>query len=381
MSLLQFLLLSAFAANPPAVENGIQRAKELKEYITKEKKLFSEREVLRADLLSELDRLNMNQNKVRSRIFEIEQQQFEVKMALDNLSLEFQNQKELEEVQKKRMIALLKMVNHIKRSGIVRFLIVQEDLSAITKRIRTLYRTIRSHKQMTLELEARVKRLRESEDRLSETQRRMHRLVGELGDQEEILGDLLRRKHKMLSNLTGKQRYFKAAVKEYDRLSTHLASLFSKIESQRDTLVQSTLFPHRGTLPLPIETGRIIKNFGKSIHEKFGTVTYQKGMEIEADQNSPVSAVLSGVVEFEGWVKGLGNVMILHHGGGFYSLVAHLFKILKPKGTQVKQGETLGLVGDTGNNERPSVYFELREKGKAVDPILYFSKEALLALR
>jgi murein DD-endopeptidase MepM/ murein hydrolase activator NlpD len=130
-----------------------------------------------------------------------------------------------------------------------------------------------------------------------------------------------------------------------------------------------------------LDKGRLVKAFGKSVHPKFGTVTFHKGVEIEAEHNSPVHAVMDGVVEFEGWVRGLGNVLILHHGGGFYSLHAHLFKTLLAQGAVVKQGESLGLVGDTGNSEKPSLYFELRKNGKAVDPTLYFTKLAMKSLR
>jgi len=46
-------------------------------------------------------------------------------------------------------------------------------------------------------------------------------------------------------------------------------------------------------------------------------------------------------------------------------------------GDQVNEGDTIGLVGDTGNSENPGLYFELREKGKAVDPVVYFSPKSL----
>ena len=110
-------------------------------------------------------------------------------------------------------------------------------------------------------------------------------------------------------------------------------------------------------------------------------IVNQKGIEIEAEHNTPVTAILPGVVEYEGWVKGLGNILIVHHGGGFYSLSAHLFKSLKMQGAKVQQGETIGFVGDTGNSEKPSLYFEIRENGKAVDPLMYFSPRAIASLR
>jgi septal ring factor EnvC (AmiA/AmiB activator) len=206
----------------------------------------------------------------------------------------------------------------------------------------------------------------------------MKKMMVDLQEQEILLSDLLGKKREMLERINHKQNYYQTAVKEYRQISKQLAALFEDFESTRSD--DETEGPGRGSLPLPIDMGRLVKTFGRSVNERFGTVTYQKGIEIEAAQGTPVSAILPGTVEYDGWVKGLGNVLIVHHGAGFYSLSAHLFKVLKPKGTQVAQGETIGLVGDTGNSEKPSLYFEIREKGKAVDPTAYFSESAMMNL-
>ena len=64
-------------------------------------------------------------------------------------------------------------------------------------------------------------------------------------------------------------------------------------------------------------------------------------------------------------------MVILHHGAGLYTLNAHLFKNLLAKGQRVMQGDSIGLVGDTGGNDKPSLYFEIRESRSSVDPRLW----------
>ncbi|NBX81613.1 M23 family metallopeptidase, partial [bacterium] len=88
-------------------------------------------------------------------------------------------------------------------------------------------------------------------------------------------------------------------------------------------------------------------------------------------------SILPGAVEFAGWLRGLGNVMILHHGQGLYTLSAHLFKFNKQVGEAVEQNEVIGFVGDTGNREKPSLYFEVRSQGKAVDPMAYLNPQSI----
>lgn len=368
-----------FAAPVPlSGENPKSRAKELKEILSKEKPAFEQRERNRKDLLSELDLLNSEQNQVRRRISDITLSQTEMTMALDNLQIEVVKQQEMEKLQKQRLLLLLKVVYHIKRDGVMRFVIEGDNLSTLAGRARILYRTLRSHTKMTKQLQERSDRLAETQLKLNQAKTDQQRLLSELSDQETLLNNLLKKKHSMLGRLNEKQNSYQAMAREYRNISKHLAVLFDNFESLRNS--PTAAYPNRGTLGLPIDTGRVVQGFGKSIHEKFGTVVYHKGVEIEAAHNTPVHAVMPGVVEYDGWVRGLGNVMILHHGGGFYSLSAHLFRALKKKGDTVERGDQIGLVGDTGNNEKPSLYFELRENGKAVDPLVYFSRDSLKAL-
>lgn len=375
--LLLLIPLNLFAASTTEDRADIQRAKRLKEFLQKEKPRFEERETQRKGIMEELDRLNVGQNAVRQRLHSISSHQQELTMALGNLSMEVSKQKEQEALQKKRLMGLMKIVYRVKQDGVFRFLINGQDLGAIASRVRILYHTLRTHSVLTRQLEERAKRLSEGEKKLATAQTDVQGLLNELKEQEELLDGLLQKKHYILKNLNQKQASFQVATREYRQVSSQLAKLFDNFESVREG---DLLLPNRGTLPLPLELGHIVKNFGRSVHEKFHTVTYQKGIEIEAEHNSPVTAILPGVVEYEGWVKGLGNILIVHHGGGFYSLSAHLFKTLKAQGAKVTQGETIGLVGDTGNSEKPSLYFEIRENGKAVDPLMYFSPRALASL-
>ncbi|NDD03507.1 MAG: hypothetical protein EB078_01255, partial [Proteobacteria bacterium] len=302
-------------------------------------------------------------------------QQQELQMSLDNLALEFQNQKKLERVQRQRLFLLLKVVYKIQKEGMIRFVFFGQNLSQLAGRMRVLYHTLRSHTQITKQFEARAQKLAESEIKLKEAKQKLSSLFDELQEQQVLLSTLLQHKKALITQISQKQSSYQLAVKEYKRISTQVSKLFSSLPSAQPQTTPAeasqVILPH-GNLPLPVE-GKIVQGFGKSVHEKFGTVTYYKGIEIEADFNAPVTSILKGNVEFTGWLRGLGNVMILHHGGGLFTLNAHLFKFNKAVGDQVEQSEVIGYVGDTGNSDKPSLYFELRSNGKAVDPMAYLS--------
>lgn len=130
----------------------------------------------------------------------------------------------------------------------------------------------------------------------------------------------------------------------------------------------------KGTLPLPAR-GIIGAGFGKVVNPRFNTVTVQKGLEILAEPETPVVAVAAGAVVYAGWLKGYGSLLIVDHGGGFHSLYAHLGATLAAVGQDVAAGSVIATVGEGGGLSGPSLYFELRRQGRAVDPLPWLAPE------
>ena len=124
----------------------------------------------------------------------------------------------------------------------------------------------------------------------------------------------------------------------------------------------------RGRLPLPA-AGHVEVAFGKLVHPKFNTVTVQKGLDIRAPAGAPVKALAPATVAWTGWLGGYGNLVVLDHGAGYHTIYAHLAEMLRPVGARVFPGEVVGTVGDTGSLKGAYLYFEVRRRGHAVDPM------------
>ena len=123
----------------------------------------------------------------------------------------------------------------------------------------------------------------------------------------------------------------------------------------------------RGRLPWPTD-GKIVAAYGAQVHPRFGTRTFRNGVDIEAAQGTDVGAVYAGHVIYTGWFKGYGNLIILDHGTEYFTLYAHVAEILVKEGDDVRQGQRIGSVGDTGSLTGPRLYFEVRYQGKPQDP-------------
>ncbi len=119
----------------------------------------------------------------------------------------------------------------------------------------------------------------------------------------------------------------------------------------------------RGKLPWPVK-GRIGHSFGSAR----GSTLKWHGWLLTAQEASDVMAIHHGRVVFSDYLRGQGLLVIIDHGDNYLSLYAHNQALLKELGDWVYPGEIIAKVGNTGGLERNALYFEIRRKGKAVDP-------------
>jgi len=96
-----------------------------------------------------------------------------------------------------------------------------------------------------------------------------------------------------------------------------------------------------------------------------------EGIDIAASTGTPIWAAAAGTVIHAGWLGGYGNLVVVDHGNGLATAYAHASAILVGVGQQVAQGESVALVGSTGNSSGPHLHFEVRVNGAAVDPLFY----------
>jgi len=121
----------------------------------------------------------------------------------------------------------------------------------------------------------------------------------------------------------------------------------------------------RGRLPLPVR-GEIASRFGAARAD--GGSTW-KGLFIRSAEGTEVKAVAPGRVVFADWLRGFGNLLILDHGDGFLSVYGNNESVLREAGAEVKAGEAVATVGNSGGNPESGLYFELRYQGHAFDPL------------
>ena len=167
-----------------------------------------------------------------------------------------------------------------------------------------------------------------------------------------------------------------SALAELEKYAAEIQNLVDTIPADRTEYLQKhqKFSSRRGSLPMPLK-GRIVSRFGRKQYPGLQTTTFQKGIDIDCRSGLEVKSVYHGKVVYSGWFKGYGNTMIVDHGEGYYSLIAHASKLLKQVGEVVSEGEAIALSGDTGSLSGSLLHFEIRHHGKPQDPLLWLKRE------
>ena len=115
-------------------------------------------------------------------------------------------------------------------------------------------------------------------------------------------------------------------------------------------------------------TPEVSSNFGVRHDPINGTQRFHTGVDIAAQEGSPILAAASGVVRQAGRRGGYGNAVEIDNGHGISTLYGHASALSVKEGERVKAGEPVALVGHTGRATGSHLHFEVRKDGKPIDP-------------
>lgn len=135
--------------------------------------------------------------------------------------------------------------------------------------------------------------------------------------------------------------------------------------------------PSGGLFAYPIQTGKytISSLFGSRSNPTGSGEQFHKGVDFAAPFATPIHASESGTVIYAQFgstpYTGYGNIVVIQHSSSLVSMYGHCSQLLVTSGQKVQKGQTIALVGSTGDSTGNHCHFEIRQNGKSVDPMLY----------
>ena len=195
-------------------------------------------------------------------------------------------------------------------------------------------------------------------------------LSAEAREAERALARARGEKAALLARLERAAEEQRSNVAALEDKTTRLAALLELLETRGRALPAgaASIRKYKGALDWPVR-GKVVVPFGRIANPRFPkTFLRSSGWTIDVPTGTAVRAVFAGDVVYAQWLKGYGNLVVLDHGDGVFTLYGHLMTGTVPRGTRVALGETVGQVANPPEEEVAGVYFEIRESRASVDP-------------
>jgi len=209
-------------------------------------------------------------------------------------------------------------------------------------------------------------------------------------DREKTLASVRSKKKKEqreLVNIRKSQKDLKVYLTEKQAGVKQLEDIIKKIQediarSEREErirkqqmVLKSKEFPKlKGQLQWPAE-GRVITKFGRQWNPKLKTTTENPGIDIKGKPGSQVRSVLGGVVTTITFIRGFGTTIIIDHGGGFYTVYSHVTNVETNEDSQVRSGDVIAYMGDSGSINGSQLHFEIWGQGKKLNPEYWLTRK------
>ncbi len=204
-------------------------------------------------------------------------------------------------------------------------------------------------------------------------------------EKRKIAGDY-KTKQKLVKKIKNNQKLLVLSLKNKKESYKKLKNYFKELENKRLADKKNNLpvnqdwqklsgafYKLKGKLNWPV-TGKIISTFGRHQDKKFKIVAVNNGIDIKAPKGTPVKNIHDGLVVKVTYMGGFGNMVIVDHNDGYYTVYSHLDNIRVTENSFAKSGDILGTVGDSGSMEGAKLHFEIYAKNKPSNPISWLKK-------
>lgn len=225
----------------------------------------------------------------------------------------------------------------------------------------------RARAERIAQASAGLERLTATTEAIEQQRARLAELRVEQQQEKEALDDGQQTRELILARLSAdiqrKDTQLARLLEDEHALDVLLKRL-PRATGKADTLPFAAL---KGKLPWPVH-GAATAPFGS---RRLDDRAHWQGVLIEGRAGDDVHAVAPGRVAFAEWLRGFGLMMIIDHGDGYMTLYGRNQALYKGVGDRVEAGEVIAAMGASGGNERPGVYFEIREQGVPRDPLAW----------
>ncbi len=283
---------------------------------------------------------------------------------------------ELRKVYQRRLVSLYKYG----RIPVLELLLTARNLNEVAVWGEYQRRLSESDLRLMQKIRKNIDQLESARTELTATLKKQQAVLRESREKEKQLAGDKKSKQALLKKVRRNRQTYQRQLRNYREEIKKVQQLIARSEAEQQEQQTSReqepasaanrskkFTAMRGELIWPV-AGRIVRDYGTYQHPVLKTFTENLGIDIFAPVGTPVHAVAAGKVTAITWQRGRGNLLIINHGEGYYTVYTHLDEIAVNLQEEVEQGRVIGVVGDAGMVDPPVLHFQVWNKFDHLDP-------------
>ncbi len=352
------------------MEDALEKAETIEKQITQKKEDVSRLESRTAELMAALDEIDKELAGVRKRLEAVRRDAAETEERIRKTEKEISKTRAAVEEKKayaeERLVALYKL----NRLGAMNLLATADSTSDLFRSKAAVEAIVARDEKMISQLVAEEKHLAHLLQRGAEEKARQDDLEEQIMRDQARIAEKSKQRKNLLAHIKAKKSNALMEIEYFEEAARRLDGIIENLKRRpvySQTGEQKVFSEYQGLLKLPVD-GKIMSTYGKYTDPQSGAASFRNGIELQADRGTPVRVVFAGETSFSDWITGFGRVIIVAHGDSFYTVYGHLEELFAGEGDEVEANEVIGTVGNSGSISGPALYFEIRHKGKPLDP-------------
>jgi len=340
----------------------------IQEQMLEQKKKLREAQERETSVLSEIDAVNMKLGRIEEELSRYRKNLRQTENATFEINADIEKTRDRLEKQKDWIKRKLRLMQKFGYSGGDAFVLLlsSDDLSQMMRIWKYLERITLREQKVLADYRENLRGLDEKYRKLQSLKIALNENAEKIKSKETELSQKKKSKEIILSSVKNEKAAHQRLLAELKEASRKLQDIIRE-SSKTDNYAATGFQRLRGKLPWPAE-GRIAVPYGSQKDLQFDTPVFRNGIHIQTNSNTDARSVYAGKVIFAEWFKGFGQLIIVNHGSGYHTLYGNLSEIFSHVGDIIKENQVIGKVGTSGVLNAPGLYFEIRYKGKPLDP-------------
>lgn len=367
-----FLCASDVAAASP-IEKLSEIQEKLKTRLLKVKETHNKEK----SVINKIEDLKRNINRKEKELKKFDRKIIEIKSRIRKLSKEIDLLGSKMDLDKKYLKSFIRALHKRQYGGKTLILSSAGDYQDLIRRSRYISLIARYESEVVNRYNGEIMKVVSKKSELQALNEQLEASKKQVKAKKRELQTGHAQKDKLLAILRSKRNAYERKIKELKKSSKRLRGIVGGLRGRKipQSILGKGFKSLRGNLPWPVN-GKILTGYGKNNEPKFNITIFKDGIEIAAKPDSIAKSVAGGRVVYADTFKGYGNLMIIDHGSGYHSLYGNLDRFFLDKDELLIEGMEVGKIRNSDRLNAPILYFEIRYKGRPIDPMKWLKEHS-----